>query len=332
MRFRRRVTALAAGLTVTAALVPAAEAVRFRRPFAQAIAVRYGFDNNAGAPGCRDYNCGTRCYDGHHGSDFPLALGTTVLAVADGRVAAVYNGCPNYGHLGNTCGGTLGNYVSIMHADGNRSLYAHLQLNSILVTVGQQVRCGQPLGRSASSGSSTGPHLHLAWRRPGGDTDPYRGQCTSSPGTWVNQNGYGEPVGDRCECPAGQRCDDDAPSRDAGAVRDALADARSADAARDLTRPEAAAPDAGADGGRDLPAAEPDGPAAPAPLALDASSSPPPPADAATASPAKGAAVPAGGCGIGGRAPGAGLPFLLAVVAALLPWVSARLRRERRRS
>ena len=95
-----------------------AQAGNLRRPFAPAVAVRYGFDNNGGGAGCTDYNCGGDCYDTHTGSDFPVGLGTAVLAADAGRVTQVNDGCANYGYYGNTCGGRCGNYVRIQHDDG----------------------------------------------------------------------------------------------------------------------------------------------------------------------------------------------------------------------
>ena len=64
---------------------PAAQAARIRRPFAASIGVNYGFDHNGSAAGCVDYGCGGVCYNTHTGTDFPLSLGTGVLATAPGR-------------------------------------------------------------------------------------------------------------------------------------------------------------------------------------------------------------------------------------------------------
>ncbi len=189
----------------------AAEAVKLRRPYAPTTARNYGFDNNGSASGCRDNNCGGTCYDTHRGTDFPVPLGTDVLAGAAGTVTKVFNGCANYGGLGNTCGGSCGNYVRIRHADGDETLYCHMMLDSLVVSVGSKVACGQKIGRSASSGSSTGPHLHVAVA-PGGGAyiDSYSGSCTSSKGYWVSQ---AAAPGASCECtPSPEVCngvDDD---------------------------------------------------------------------------------------------------------------------------
>ncbi len=193
-------------LLVAALSVVDASATRYRRPYHPAIALGYGFDNNFGAGGCLDWGCGGKCYDGHTGSDFPLGMGTDVLAGAPGTVVAAFNGCDNWGYYGNPCGGKCGNHVRIQHADGSRTVYCHMQNGSIAVSVGQQVSCGQLIGRSASSGSSTGPHLHFGWAPSGVSRDPFSGGCAAG-GGWVDQGGYpGLPSTScevNCQCPPG---------------------------------------------------------------------------------------------------------------------------------
>src|SRR5690554_388229 len=205
------ITTLALTLCLTLlslAMASPAEAVKMRRPYNENIAFNYGFDNNYGSSGCTDYNCGGHCYDGHTGTDHAMGVGTHILAGEDGTVSGVNNGCNNYGYYGNTCGGRCGNYVRIRHDDGQISLYCHLQLNSLTVSVGQRVSCGQKIGQSASSGSSTGPHLHVGWQTNGVSRDTFRGSCTSSPGAWRQQNGYRQPVGTACGCiPSTEVCD-----------------------------------------------------------------------------------------------------------------------------
>jgi hypothetical protein len=186
----------------------AALAADLRRPFDTSVAFNYGFDNNYGSSGCTDYNCGSHCYDGHTGTDFPLVVGTTVRAAESGTVVATNNGCNNYGYAGNTCGGRCGNHVKIRHADGTKTSYCHMKKNSLQVSNGASVTCGQALGQTASSGSSTGPHLHLGWKPGGSFVDVSRGACTNSSGAWRQQNGYRDPVGTSCGCtPSTEVCD-----------------------------------------------------------------------------------------------------------------------------
>jgi hypothetical protein len=223
--------AFAAALAALSLSAPGALAqVRHRRPMAPAPTVNYHFDNNSAGGACRDYNCGARCYDGHSGTDFGIPVGTQVLAGADGTVIATNNGCANTGYVGNPCGGRCGNYVQLQHSDGSRSIYCHMQLNSLAVSRGQRVRCGQVIGRSASSGSSSGPHLHFGWRRSATapSIDSYRGRCNSSPGAWVDPNAYPQSPAATCQCVASAEVcngrDDDCDGRvDDGLTRNCYA-------------------------------------------------------------------------------------------------------------
>ena len=61
------------------------------------------------------------------------------------------------------CNG-YGNYVIIQHSDGNYTLYAHLDANSINVFEGDTVSQGQVIAKMGTSGNSTGPHLHFEIR------------------------------------------------------------------------------------------------------------------------------------------------------------------------
>jgi murein DD-endopeptidase MepM/ murein hydrolase activator NlpD len=54
-----------------------------------------------------------------------------------------------------------GNYVMIDHGKNEYSLYAHLQLDSVGIRVGDQVKAGDVIGKLGSSGNSTEPHLHF---------------------------------------------------------------------------------------------------------------------------------------------------------------------------
>ncbi|MFO0682342.1 MAG: VCBS repeat domain-containing M23 family metallopeptidase [Sandaracinus sp.] len=209
-------------LVLLASAGPArAQSVRYRRPYDEGYRLNYGYDHDGSAAGCTDYSCGGSCYDGHSGSDLGTPLGTTVLAAASGVVTGTNDGCANYGGLGNTCGGRCGNYVRIRHDDGSVSLYCHMLLGSIAVSYGQHVSCGQPIGRSASSGNSTGPHLHFGHTSPGAgsSSDPWAGGCSRSTSLWVDQGGYRGPpsteCSDRCS-PSGESCngvDDDCDGR-----------------------------------------------------------------------------------------------------------------------
>ena len=59
----------------------------------------------------------------------------------------------------------FGNYVSVQHDDGIRTIYGHLEsINKDLVK-GQRIEEGQILGVEGNTGFSTGTHLHLEARK-----------------------------------------------------------------------------------------------------------------------------------------------------------------------
>lgn len=99
---------------------------------------------------------------GHGGIDISAEFGTTVMATKSGTVIESSNACPhvNYGGRSCWCNSGLGNYVKLRHDDGTYSRYMHLKQYTAL-SVGTHVRQGEPIGKSGSSGDSTGPHLHF---------------------------------------------------------------------------------------------------------------------------------------------------------------------------
>ena len=94
----------------------------------------------------------------HHGIDIAVPTGTAVRAAAAGRVSfAGWNG--GYGNL-----------VVIDHGNSVETRYAH---NSrLVVKVGQQVRRGDIIAYSGSTGRSTGPHVHFEIRQRGQSVNP----------------------------------------------------------------------------------------------------------------------------------------------------------------
>ena len=96
---------------------------------------------------------GVNCYDGHNGYDLNLWY-EPVLSVAAGTVirAGWYN---PLNHMS-----ALGLWAAIDHGNGYYTAYGHL--SALIVSVGEQVGVQWQLGTSGTSGSSTGPHLHMA--------------------------------------------------------------------------------------------------------------------------------------------------------------------------
>jgi hypothetical protein len=95
--------------------------------------------------------------------DFSLALGTPLVAIADGTVSHLHAGTmpgdPCYDGGGQECSDAA-NYVGLLHGDGTRSMYAHL--SAVSVALGQVVPRGAQVGLVGSTGWSTGPHAHVA--------------------------------------------------------------------------------------------------------------------------------------------------------------------------
>jgi murein DD-endopeptidase MepM/ murein hydrolase activator NlpD len=83
----------------------------------------------------------------HRGVDLRSAYGEDVAAVGAGKV--VFSGSQ----------GSYGTTVVVEHSNGTRTRYAHLSETG--VSAGDRVERGQLIGRSGTSGRTTGPHLHL---------------------------------------------------------------------------------------------------------------------------------------------------------------------------
>jgi murein DD-endopeptidase MepM/ murein hydrolase activator NlpD len=66
--------------------------------------------------------------------------------------------------------GGWGKLVVVAHADGVRTMYAHL--SSIAVRLGERVATGDRLGAVGATGEATGPHLHFEVRLRGAAVDP----------------------------------------------------------------------------------------------------------------------------------------------------------------
>ena len=162
-------------------------------------------DQNTNAGAFTDFNCGTRTYDGHKGTDIAItpfgfykmdndqvevisAAGGIILDKGDGNFD---RNC--------TANNIPANYIIIQHPDGSRALYWHLKKNSVTSkTIGQPVAAGEYLGVVGSSGSSSGPHLHFeVWSGSTADTrvDPYSGACNllNANSWWASQKPYSEP-------------------------------------------------------------------------------------------------------------------------------------------
>jgi murein DD-endopeptidase MepM/ murein hydrolase activator NlpD len=95
----------------------------------------------------------------HAGIDLVAERGTPVAAAASGRVV----------FAGFAAGG-WGKLVVVAHAEGVRTMYAHL--SAIAVRRGMLVSAGHVLGAVGATGHADGPHLHFEVRVHGAAVDP----------------------------------------------------------------------------------------------------------------------------------------------------------------
>ena len=121
--------------------------------------------------------------------DFSLAMGTPLVAIADGTVSNLYAetmpGDPCYNGGGQECNPHT-NFVTLLHGDGTGSVYAHL--SAVQVSIGQVVPRGSVVGLTGSTGWSTGPHAHVARQENCGN-----GFCQSIPVVFADVPGDGVP-------------------------------------------------------------------------------------------------------------------------------------------
>jgi murein DD-endopeptidase MepM/ murein hydrolase activator NlpD len=97
----------------------------------------------------------------HTGLDIGKDSGSPIRAAQAGRV--IFAG-------GDPCCG-LGYWIEINHGNRYATRYGHMMRPPLLL-VGDYVTQGQIIGFSGNTGFSTGPHLHLEFRRDGVPIDP----------------------------------------------------------------------------------------------------------------------------------------------------------------
>lgn len=127
--------------------------------------------------GNKDYN---------KGIDISVPVGTDILAGQNGKIVQAAYDTGSYGY-----------YIAIEGKDGLVCKYAYC--DRLLASVGQEVKKGDVIAKSGSTGSSTGPQLHLEVMKNGRYLNPLF--FVESPGTGSsaepNIPDYsGEPMGD----------------------------------------------------------------------------------------------------------------------------------------
>ncbi len=160
-------------------------------------------DLNKTSGSIQDYNCGNRTYDGHNGIDIALWPFdwyqtennlSTAVAAASGVIIGKDDG--NYSK---NCSfnGSNWNAVYVQHPDGSTAWYGHLKKGTLTnKAIGEPINSGDYIGIIASSGISTGPHLHFELHNNANTPiEPFLGTCntTNSDSLWVKQKSYFEP-------------------------------------------------------------------------------------------------------------------------------------------
>jgi murein DD-endopeptidase MepM/ murein hydrolase activator NlpD len=128
---------------------------KFIRPVRHFKRISSGFTH-------RRYHPILRRYRAHLGIDYAARRGRAIVASAKGRV--VFRGWK----------GGYGRVVEIQHANGIKTLYAHMRGFAKGVYKGKYVPQGKVIGYVGTSGRSTGPHLHFGLYKHGKAKNPAR--------------------------------------------------------------------------------------------------------------------------------------------------------------
>jgi murein DD-endopeptidase MepM/ murein hydrolase activator NlpD len=96
----------------------------------------------------------------HKGTDFAAAVGTPILATANGTVVE------------SARRGGNGNYVKIRHNATYSTQYLHMSRR--LVKVGDFVKQGDVIGKVGMTGNTSGPHVCYRFWKNGRQVDPFR--------------------------------------------------------------------------------------------------------------------------------------------------------------
>lgn len=199
---------------------PLADTPLLSRPFAGSFRAGSFFDHNTRADAFMRFDGATNYgYDGHDGTDYPMAPRNTILAAADGVVVDVATNrnegypaarprwCPSWAGYTPVTGMVVRHSVNGVEY---KTTYWHLDAGAIGTSprtgqtyrVGDTILRGEMLGLSGNTGCSTGAHLHFGVQRNGFATDPY-GWCgpSADPYPYPSTNIWLETMTNPSPCP-----------------------------------------------------------------------------------------------------------------------------------
>lgn len=98
----------------------------------------------------------------HEGWDFAVPIGTKFYSICNGKVSNIVNTQFNDLDYKNS-NNPIGNFIVVDCNNGLRAGYYHIQANSspFYIRIGALIKEGDLLGKTSTTGLSTGPHLHL---------------------------------------------------------------------------------------------------------------------------------------------------------------------------
>ena len=91
--------------------------------------------------------------------DFDALEGVQILSALDGEVIDVKDDSQRGGQDGEF--EKDGNYIEILHTNGEISEYEHIKFRSAKVKIGDQAKTGQIIAEVGNTGWSECPHLHF---------------------------------------------------------------------------------------------------------------------------------------------------------------------------
>ncbi len=110
----------------------------------------------------------------HKGTDFAAAIGTPILATANGTV------------IESARRGGNGNYVKIRHNSTYSTQYLHMSKR--MVKVGDYVNQGDVIGKVGMTGNTSGPHVCYRFWKNGRQVDPFKQKLPAAESLSNNYN------------------------------------------------------------------------------------------------------------------------------------------------